>query len=290
MPPDFVSLPYEDGTDRRVQPPINFGLVTSYTASLREGGCSHLGDEASPLRAVKNGSLDDSLPGTRLNPRPGAGELQLLDPDKTYAIVVSGAGKEVACGEVVVGSPTRLADGRGSEFIFRILLRVDDEGNAALLPYYPYPCENPRISSANFSLTAPITASGRFTDTFSFSIVVKPDDPRNPFKHKYHPDHDNLDRQFKSIDFDTVDPNLWEAYEIRREVRLEPVRDLRDIPAFADLDPGAAQELAVEVDWGGATWGGRYQEVISGVHKNPITVQGHFVIRHVLAEVQPCDR
>ncbi len=223
----------------------------------------------------------------------------MLGAGDNYAIVVAdGAGKEVACGEVVVGSPTRLADGRGSEFIFRILLRVDDEGRAALLPYYETgdveTGQVTRISSANFSLTDPIKASGYFTDTLGFSIVVDPDDPRNPFKHKYHPDHDNLDRQFNPIDFDTVDPNLWESYEIRREIRLEPVEDLRDIPAFADLDRDAAQELEVEVDWGGATWGGLYQEVLSGVHKNAITVQGHFVVRHVLAadklKEQPYDR
>jgi hypothetical protein len=53
-------------------------------------------------------------------------------------------------------------------------------------------------------------------------------------------------------------------------------------------------DLVVEIDWGGAAWGGRYKEVISGVHKNDITVEGAFVIRQVLTgdqlRKQPFDQ
>ena len=42
------------------------------------------------------------------------------------------------------------------------------------------------------------------------------------------------------------------------------------------------QAMVVEADWGGMAWGGRYKEVISGIHRNDITVEGTFVIRQVL--------
>ncbi len=290
-PLGVVELPHRNDANHRAAPPINFGFVPVHLATLQRtgpGGCGALLQIEASLGAVKNGRLQQTLAQTSLNPPPGTGARQLLGAGSNYAIVVTdAAGEQVACGEIDVGSPTRLADGRGSEFTFRVILRVAEDGTTELLPYYEAgrgaTDANTRISSANFSLIAPTRASGLYADPhFRFSIVVDPNDPRNPFKHKYHPDHDNLDRQFNPIDLDAVDPNFWESYAVRREIQLQPVDDLREIPAFADLEPGAAAKLAAEVDWGGATRGGLYHEVLSGVHKNDITVQGHFVVRHVL--------
>jgi hypothetical protein len=149
-----------------------------------------------------------------------------------------------------------------------------------------------RISSAAFSIPGPLAASGSFTeaDRLEFRITIEPEDPLNPFKHKYHPDHDNLDAKFNPIPMtgsDGIAPHLWEAPLVKRHIALALTDDPPGVPA------GEVEALAAQVDWGGATWGGTYQEVIEGLHNHDITVKGYFVIRHVLAgelEVQPYDR
>ena len=63
----------------------------------------------------------------------------------------------MACGDLVVGAPTKFADGRGSEFRFRLLLRVDESGVAELLPHYAFTetvdgAAFPRLSSPALSI------------------------------------------------------------------------------------------------------------------------------------------
>jgi len=152
------------------------------------------------------------------------------------------AGQGIACGEIVVGAPTRFDDGGGSEFRFRVLLRVEN-GSTALLPDY-VTADGKRVSTAAFSIRKPITATGAdFGSTsglLDFSILIDPDDPLNPYKHKYHPDHDNLDVKFNPIDFNAVDPYLWESSEVRRRIKLE----LTELPPVAGATALDAAELS----------------------------------------------
>ena len=63
-----------------------------------------------------------------LNPPRGPVDDELLTGPATYVIYVTGpGGVGVACGEIVVGAPTKFADGRGSDFTFRLILRVNEE-------------------------------------------------------------------------------------------------------------------------------------------------------------------
>ena len=203
---------------------------------------------------------------------------ELLTGSNTYVIYVTGPGDVgVTCGEIAVGAPTRFADGRGSQFTFRLILRVDSENHAAILPYYVLE-SGQQVSSANFSITKPLRdATNTFGDTsalLDYRITIAPADPLNPYKHKYHPDHDNLDAKFNPMNLDTVDPWLWESYEVKRRIKLE----LTELPPY----PGATAADAIEHDWGGEVYGGLYTEVIDGIHINDITVKGAFVIRQVL--------
>lgn len=276
-------FPRYDATDERVEPELNFGYVTTYDASLWTGACADRLEKRRDLDPVVNGLLETELNSAALNQGYDVDD-QLLGGSSQYVIYVEEqggageAGQGVACGEIVVGAPTRFEDGQGSDFTFRLLLRVDEAGHTELLPYYEVE-DGPRVSSAAFSIQEPLVAGGvDFGDTsglLDFSITIDPQDPLNPFEHKYHPDHDNLDAKFNEIDFDAVDPYLWEAPEIRRRIKLE----LTELPPYSGAD---VEELAAQVDWGGATWGGLYKEVIKGIHKNDITVKGYFVIRHAL--------
>jgi hypothetical protein len=295
-----TDFPRYDAEDNRVEPLLNFGYVRAFDTSLWTGECSdRLGegpegkDPVRVLDPVVNGLLVTELDRAALNPGYPDVDDELLDSTQ-YVIYVEeqggggDAGKGIACGEIVVGAPTKFADGRGSQFTFRLLLRVKETGSSyptELLPWYAVE-DGPRVSSAAFSIQGPVVRSGvvDFGDTsglLDFFITIDPQDPLNPYKHKYQPDHDNLDVKFNEIDFDAVAPYLWESYEVRRRIQLE----LTELPPVPDADAA----LAAEVDWGGATWGGLYKEVIKGIHMNDITVKGYFVIRHALTveELEP---
>lgn len=279
LPPPHT-LPFEDATGARVEPLLNLGLVAVHDATLwtvGPGGCSDRLQQRKVIGQVINGYLTASLSSTAINPGLAADDL-LLGGGSDYAIVVQRAGQEVACGEVVIGAPTRLADGSGSEFRYRVILRVGADGRVELLPYYRFD-ERQRISSAAFSLDDALAANGRVTDPgglLNFAIAIGANDPLNPYKHKYHPDHDNLDARFNAIDLNTVPPHLWESYAVQRRIGLTLTDDP---PGFSGAEAAA---VALELDWGGTTWGGLYKEVVQGIHKNAITARGYFVIQHVL--------
>jgi len=92
------------------------------------------------------------------------------------------------------------------------------------------------------------------------SWSLPPGAPLNPYRHKFHPDHDNLDRSFQTY--------KAEAYPVRRTVVL-------DIPARqgSTRKPGAGQD---EIE-------GVYTEVIEGIHRIPITVQGTVSLKRLIA-------
>lgn len=94
----------------------------------------------------------------------------------------------------------------------------------------------------------------------SNTIVIPSDMPTNPFRHKYHPDHDNLDASFKQF--------KAEAYEITRAIELH----------FSDQDPAGK----ATADYGYDVIGGLYRETVSGLHKTNIVAQGNFRLQRVL--------
>ncbi|MCG6118527.1 MAG: hypothetical protein MEQ07_10120 [Aquimonas sp.] len=93
------------------------------------------------------------------------------------------------------------------------------------------------------------------------TVVVGSNLPTNPFLHRYHPDHDNLDAQF-------LNP-VAEAYQVVRNLRFE----------FAAEDPLGRNPPG----WGDSIVGGTFSESITGLHKNPIFSAGQFRLRRVSA-------
>ncbi len=116
-----------------------------------------------------------------------------------------------------------------------------------------------RFSSAAFSFKDPIpmAASGDFgAGAFSCAITNDYDSPLNPFKHKFHPDHDNLDPFQQKLS------NGLESYTVTRFIALQ----------FASSDP---QNLGL-AGWGDTQLGGLYSETITGLHSQRLYVQGVF--------------
>lgn len=109
-----------------------------------------------------------------------------------------------------------------------------------------------------------MTGELSFGNTLNVSLLVDSDMPTNPFLHKYHPDHDNLDRQF-------LNP-VQEAYQVTRDMEFT---FLEHNPLYPDrADPP---------EWGVQQMGGIFRESISGLHKNTIFMQGEFRLRRVAA-------
>jgi hypothetical protein len=94
----------------------------------------------------------------------------------------------------------------------------------------------------------------------SASWALPADAPVNPFKHRYHPDHDNLDTSFRVY--------RQEAYPVRRTVRLI-------IPEGqgSATNPAMGQE---ELE-------GVYEEAVEGLHRTTITARGSFRVKRILA-------
>jgi hypothetical protein len=117
-----------------------------------------------------------------------------------------------------------------------------------------------RLSSSAFAFKEPILMSGAGdfgANTLSCLVGLHYNDPLNPFKHSFHPDHNNLDERFE----DTL-PEGEESFTIQRQLALE----------FQSDDPNGYQIPG----WGDTQLGGKYREVITGIHKSPIHVEGTF--------------
>jgi len=122
----------------------------------------------------------------------------------------------------------------------------------------------PANSSSNFLSVSGFFAAGQ---TLTTTITLPYDAPTNPFQHKYHPDHDNLNARF--------DGPAVESYTVIRQVEFQPASS-----------PPAGPEVA---DYGYNELGGNYSEIITGLHKNPIHLSGTFQLTRVsrIAELNP---
>jgi len=121
-----------------------------------------------------------------------------------------------------------------------------------------------RLSAIGFDFdgqgTNDMALSGSFEPggALSGQIDISSDYPLNPFLHKYHPDHDNLDANFKPI----TDPAKMEVYAVTRQFRFE----------FAS----AAASSIASPDPAYSTMEGIYRETLKGLHKQDLLVQGTF--------------
>ena len=133
-----------------------------------------------------------------------------------------------------------------------------------------------RFSSAAFGFRDPILLNdmsgfGENGAILSGKIVCAYNDPLNPFVHRYHPDHDNLNEENPPaplpIRDDGQGPYTTESFTISRNVELE----------FTENDPfNLSASLA---GWGDNRIGGLYRETILGLHKRPLIVSGYFVLQ-----------
>src|SRR5260221_7760766 len=117
-----------------------------------------------------------------------------------------------------------------------------------------------RLSSAAFGFSQPVLFSGTGafgSGYFTGEVTLDYDNPLNPFKHVYHPDHNNLDDRFEN-----KLPEGVESFTVIRQIELQ----------FSSQDP----DNLTLAGWGDDQLGGSYRETVSGLHNQPIYVAGTF--------------
>jgi hypothetical protein len=116
-----------------------------------------------------------------------------------------------------------------------------------------------RFSTAAFGFRSPRTMS-KSGDTLSCMVTIGYDDPLNPFKHAYHPDHDNLDERFEE-----KLPEGVESLTVTRQIQLQ----------FTGADPDGL----LLAGWGDNQLGGLYRETVTGLHRSTIYSSGRFRVQ-----------
>jgi hypothetical protein len=119
-----------------------------------------------------------------------------------------------------------------------------------------------RFSSTAFAFPNPISLAGTgdfgaSNSVYSCTNTLDYDDALNPFRHPYHPDHDNLDDRFAQRL-----PEGVESFSVTRQIQLQ----------FTTTDPDGLTLAG----WGDNQLGGIYRETIRGLHNSTLYVQGTF--------------
>lgn len=204
----------------------------------------------------------------------GTTEPQPVGSEATFRIIlhIDEAGDVKLLSDVVVmfQEGTTTTDGDGNTVVVqpsRNVLVTDP----ALLPQFTGAVLSDgkavgrRISSAVFSFTTPqamTVSSGVDGPLAEVQLNIGYDDPLNPYKHKYHPDHDNKNEQFDQALAEGV-----ESYDIGRSVGL----------TFTSTDPSGVSVAG----YGDTVAAGIYTETITGIHKDAINVRGTFRLENI---------
>jgi hypothetical protein len=147
--------------------------------------------------------------------------------------------------------------------------------DASKLTNYPSVQFRRRFSSAAFASPGPVplSGSGEFgANLLTGTVLTGYDDALNPFKHRYHPDHDNLNAAY-SAGLAAGE----ESFTITREVTLQ----------FTADDPDGLHSPG----WADSQLGGVYRERMSGVHRYPLSMEGTFRLHRAsrLSELNPAN-
>ncbi|HXG47977.1 MAG TPA: hypothetical protein VNO52_10150 [Methylomirabilota bacterium] len=196
--------------------------------------------------------------------------------DLRLLVHVDAGGKPYLLKEVIQmwqnGTTTNDAQGRAvTDKPGRYVLLTDD----SLLPAYrgaslrDGTSVGRRISTVDYdfdggaSNVLAMTGAFGIGNTARATLVLEPDAPTNPFKHTFHPDHDNLDPAYRSF--------KEEAYRVTRQVELE----------FTAQPASALESASAAIEYGYSVLGGVYRETVSGLHRMNIVASGTFRLTRV---------
>ena len=123
-----------------------------------------------------------------------------------------------------------------------------------------------RLSCPVFAFDQPLPLNGgAFGEgTLQVSCPLPYDHPLNPFRHTFHPDHNNLDERFEQ-----KLPEGKESFSVARALTFE----------FTANDPLGLNPPG----WGSTEIGGVYRESVTGLHRSVIHASGTFRLVRVLS-------
>jgi hypothetical protein len=126
-----------------------------------------------------------------------------------------------------------------------------------------YDFDEPAAGTGQVKNTLKMTGGFDVGQTLAAELVVSPNHPTNPFLHRYHPDHDNLDPHGVALP-----SGQEEAFGFTRSLEL----------SIAATDPLATDGVD-RFDWKISRLEGAYRDTIVGIHKNSIVVSGTFTLQ-----------
>jgi hypothetical protein len=122
-----------------------------------------------------------------------------------------------------------------------------------------------RLSSVGFDFDGGpeqvllLTGRAAMGETLTGVIQMGSEFATNPFLHRHHPDHDNLDERFGSF--------RPEAYAVTRSLEFEVMGE----------DPTGYSAP----DYGYGVVGGVFRETLTGIHHQPVRLQGEFRLQRI---------
>lgn len=137
-----------------------------------------------------------------------------------------------------------------------------------------------RTSAVGYDFSgATTTCSGAMgvssTTECSFSLAAA--HPTNPFLHRFHPDHDNLDEQFAT----ELQGAAAESFDLSRRMKL-----IFSSRFPANPDEPERPTASKPPGWGATQFGGVFTETVSGLHSKTLSTSGWFTIKRITAAAE----
>jgi hypothetical protein len=251
-------VPIKAGQPQRVTPTAGFQAASALDAPALAG--LWVGD------AVLNAVSQPAHPGNPSITRPAGGTFSFR-----VIVHVDTTGTARLLQQIfLVRKPPVLVPDANDPFVNRVeqparTVAVADE---SLIPGIIGTAElvGRRISSPVFAFNQPVALSGGGfgAGTLQGAFTLDYDHPLNPFKHLFHPDHNNLDERFEQ-----KLPEGRESFTVARAVSFE----------FTANDPLGLNPPG----WGATEVGGVYRETMTGLHRSAIQASGNFRLVRVLS-------
>jgi len=208
----------------------------------------------------------------------------------SFTITSGGSGYERAPVITVEPPPPLTGTGTPRPYALRAIMHIADDGTTRLLskvfmgqlataPHDVGICTQQsllkadalataqRLVAAHMPLNQVIGGAGTVTvpGVLLRTIQVPYEDITNPFLHRYHPDHDNKDARF--------DPITLQNGATPTNARMS---DGAEAPA---ITRNCTFTFTTDASNGSSLLGGTYREVVIGLHKSNLQLDGTFLLR-----------
>jgi hypothetical protein len=140
---------------------------------------------------------------------------------------------------------------------------------------YDFDDQTPGYDAATRGMPVQVLGSFGPGAVATVTLTMRPDFPTHPFRHRYHPD--------RGADAPEIVRTMTLAFQSNWGT-------CEDSGAACDTDAQCAPDrcegaflgglIPKPPGWGSQTIGGTYRETIAGLHRQPLTVQGTFLLSH----------